>query len=102
MYTLEGVMITGEQNYKQAETKGILQDDPEITNPENYTYSGNVDEGGFNPLGLVIGFLSFMSFAPLGLPEWAFAIINVCMTIIFITLVYLIYTFIRDWIPFVG
>jgi len=100
-YAVEGIFILGQAEYESQDMTGLVQENPEIIDPENFTYTEG-QELGFDPLSIVIGFIGFLSFAPLGLPIWASVSLSIFMSIVGIIIVYLIYTFIRDWIPFVG
>jgi len=81
----------------------------------NYTYnesasvgSGNLDETysyddteGQNFIDLIVGFGSFATFGEID-NTFARLILNLTTTICFIVIGYLIYTFIRDWVPLIG
>ena len=58
-------------------------------------------ESGDDFIGMLMGFGNFLTFGEID-NGWARLILNTFTTICFIVIGFLVYTFIRDWIPFVG
>jgi len=77
--------------------------DGEINASGNHTGSfdyGSEAESGQSFIDVLGGFGSFLTFGEVD-NTWARMILNTFTTICFIVIGFLIYTFIRDWIPFI-
>ena len=65
---------------------------------ENYEYDA---EAGNDFIGMIFGVGSFLTFGGVG-DTWVRMVLNTFTTICFIGIGFIIYLFVRDWIPFIG
>ena len=92
---LGDVDFDAEYNYNESSEIGTY----DISSDDAY----ETDESGDDFISMIVNigkFLTFYDFAEIN--TFIFLLFNTVTTICFIVIGYIIYTFIRDWIPFVG
>lgn len=102
VYMVEGIVISAQETLDEIDNTGnvIVVDENGYPVYGNYSYE-NVGESDIDVVGSILGLGGFLTFEPLGLPMFMQFILSTTMLIISIVIAYIIYSFARDWVPFV-
>ncbi len=49
-------------------------------------------------IGMIVGFFAFLTFAPVGMPAWAFWVVALMITVVWFTLTYVVFSIVYDFI----
>ncbi len=97
MYAVQGVFVVAQEEMRitdLSQTGNISSED---------LANATARSSGENFIGVLGWFLGFITFQAIeGIPLWASGILSMFTSVCTIVISYIIYTFIRDWIPFVG